>query len=186
VAVALVGLAREIDRVLEGVGEAEEAAVIAARFRKLVEPPFRVLDLGLRCEVDRRVVRDIDEVLADADQVAPQREVVDRPAVVFGVDDRCRFRCQAREILRRRQPGDVRVRRQKGLQGHRRRDLAGADQPGRDFEDLLVDRFKEVPRLEEVRHPVEGLVVDQDRAKQRLFRLDVVRGLAIIRLRLVG
>jgi hypothetical protein len=38
-----------------------------------------------------------------------------------------------------------------------------------------VQRLEEMRRLEEVRDPVEGVVVDQDRAQQRLLRLDIVR-----------
>ena len=41
---------------------------------------------------------------------------------------------------------------------------------------LLVDRLEEMRRLEEVGDAVERLVVDQDRAEQRLLGLDVVRG----------
>ena len=70
---------------------------------------------------------------------------------------------------------------EEGLERDRRRDLAGADQVARDLIDLLMDRLEEMLRLEEVRNPVEGLVVDEDRAEQRLFRLDIVRGGAIER-----
>ena len=49
--------------------------------------------------------------------------------------------------------------------------------------DLLVDRLEEMLRLEEVGNPVERLVIDEDRAQQRLFRLDIVRSGAIERRR---
>ena len=45
--------------------------------------------------------------------------------------------------------------------------------------DLLVDRLEEMLRLEEVGDAVERLVVDEDRAQQRLLRLDIVRRDAI-------
>ena len=48
--------------------------------------------------------------------------------------------------------------------------------------DLPVQRVEEVPRLEEIRDAVERLVVDQDRAEQRLLDLDVVRALTVQRL----
>ena len=38
-----------------------------------------------------------------------------------------------------------------------------------------MDRLEEMLRLEEVGDPVERLVVDEDRAEQRLLGLDVVR-----------
>lgn len=38
-------------------------------------------------------------------------------------------------------------------------------------------------RLQEVRNAIIGIVVDEDRAKQRLFGFDVVRSFAIMRFR---
>ncbi len=48
-----------------------------------------------------------------------------------------------------------------------------------DLEDRPVHRLEEMLRLEEVGDPIEGLVVDEDGAKQRLLRLDVLRSGAI-------
>ena len=74
-----------------------------------------------------------------------------------------------------RHAADVDIGVEEGLQRHRRGDLAGADQVARELVDLLVDRLEEMLRLEEVGDAVERLVVDQDGAQQRLFRLDIVR-----------
>ena len=74
-----------------------------------------------------------------------------------------------------RHAADVDVGAEEGLERDRRRDLAGADQIARKLIDLLVDRLEEMLRLEEIGDPVERLVVDQDRAQQRLLRLDIVR-----------
>ena len=73
------------------------------------------------------------------------------------------------------QSGDVEIGRQEGLERHRARDLAHADQARGKLEDLRVDLFEEMFRLQEVGDAVEGFVVDQQRAKQRLLRFDVVR-----------
>ena len=173
--VALVGLAREVDRVLERVGEAQEALVVAPGLRQLVEPPLGVLDLLAGFDIDRRVIGEVDHVLADADQIAPDRQVIDGTPVILRVDDRGRLGREPGKILRGREPGDVGVGGQEGLERDRGRDLAGADQAGGDLEHLLVDRLEEVFRLEEVGDPVEGVVVDQDRADQGLLDLDVVR-----------
>ncbi len=54
--------------VVSACGEALEAAVVAARLGELVELALGVLDLVARREVDRRVVGDVDHVLADDDQ----------------------------------------------------------------------------------------------------------------------
>ncbi len=76
---------------------------------------------------------------------------------------------------------DLLLGRQERLQRHRIGDLAHSDQFTRDLEDLAVQRLVEMLRLQEVRDPVKGIVVDEDRAEQRLFRLDIVRGFAIER-----
>jgi hypothetical protein len=39
-----------------------------------------------------------------------------------------------------------------------------------------VDRLEEMLRFQEVRNPVERLVVDENGAEQGLLRLDIVRG----------
>ena len=58
-------------------------------------------------------------------------------------------------------------------------DLVGADELAGDLEDAPVHRLEEMLRLEEIGDAVEGLVVDQDGAEQRLFGLDVLRRGAI-------
>ena len=102
-------------------------------------------------------------------------EVVDGAAVILGVDDGGGFRGEAGEILPDGHAADVGVGRQEGLQRHGRRDLAHPDQAAGGLEDGLMQRLEEVLRLQEVGDPVEGVVVDQDRAEQALFRLDIVR-----------
>ena len=116
---------------VSAVREALEAAVVAAGLGELVEPPLGVLDLVARRKVDRRVVGDVDHVLADDDQRAADREIVDGAAVVLGIDDGGRLGGKAREILARGQSGDVEIGRQEGLERDRACDLAGADQAAR-------------------------------------------------------
>ena len=102
------------------------------------------------------------------------REVVDRLAVVGGVDDGGRFGREPRQILRHGHVGDELVG-QVGLDGDRRRGLAGADDLAGDLVDLAMDRLVEMLGQQEIGDAVERLVVDEDRAEQRLLRLDVVR-----------
>ena len=71
----------------ERLGEALEAAVVAAGLGELVEAALRLLDLVAGRGLDRRVVGDVHHVFADGDQVPADREVVDRAAVILGVDD---------------------------------------------------------------------------------------------------
>ena len=89
------------------------------------------------------------------------------------------FSARLADAVRDREPGDVDVGRQEGLQGDRGGELAGADQAAGVVINLLVDRLEEMRRLEEIRDPVERLVVDQDGAQQGLLRLDIVRSHAI-------
>ena len=102
------------------------------------------------------------------------REVVDGAAVICRVDDAGRFGGEPREILPRGHAAEI-VLAQERLQRDRRRHLAGADQPRHDLEDRRCTARK-VLGFQEVRHAIEGVVVDQHRADQGLFRLDVVRG----------
>ena len=61
-----------------------------------------------------------------------------------------------------------------------------ADQAAGGLDNGLMDRFEEVLRLEKIRNPVERVVVDQNRAQQALFRLDIVRRAPIGRSSRVG
>ena len=178
-AVALKGFCRHIDGNGEGLRKALEPAVIATGLGQLIQPAFGILDLRPRRKIHRRVEGDIDHVLADPDQVAAQRELVDGAPVILGVDDGGGFRGEAGEVLADRHAADVGLGRQEGLQRDRGRNLAHSDQATGGLEDDLMDRLEEVLRLQEVRHPVERIVVDQDRAQQTLFRLDIVRCTAI-------
>ena len=74
-----------------------------------------------------------------------------------------------------RHAADIGFRRQEGLQRDRGGDLAHPDQAAGGLEDGLVDRLEEVFRLQKIRYPVKGVVVDQDGAQQALFGLDIVR-----------
>ena len=166
--------------------EALEAAFVAAGFGEFVELAFGVLDLRARGKVHRRVEGDVDHVLADPDQVAAQRHVVDRAAVILRVDDRGGFGRDAGEVLANRHAADVGVGRQERLQRDGRGHLAHSDQAAGGLENGLMERFEEVFRLQEVGNPVERVVVDQDRAQQALLRLDIVRGAPIGRSSRVG
>ena len=55
--------------------------------------------------------------------------------------------------------------------------LARPDQLAHNLEQLAMQRLEEMGGLQEARHPVERLVIDENRAEQSLLGLDVVRGL---------
>ena len=108
-AVALEGVRRHVDRGRQRLGEALEAAVVAAGLGQFVEPALGVLDLVARREVDRRVEGDVDHVLADDDQRAADRQVVDGVAVILGIDDGGRLGGEPGEILAHGHAADVDV-----------------------------------------------------------------------------
>ena len=173
--VALERLGRHINGDGERLGETLESAVVAAGLGEFIELALGVLDLRPRREIHRRLIGDIDHVFADPDQVAPQRQIIDRAPVIVRVDDGGGFRGEAGKVLADRHAADIGLGGQEGLQRHRGRDLAHPDQAAGGLVDGLMDRLVEVFRLQKVRHAVEGVVVDQDRAQQALFRLDIVR-----------
>ena len=150
-------------------------AVVAALFGDLVEAALGFLDLRARRQVDRRIVGGVDHVLADADEIAAHREVVDRAAVILGVDDGRRLGGEAREVLRHGQAAEI-VFAQERLQRDRRGDLAGANELRGDLEDAAMQLFVEMLGSQEVRDAIKCVVVDENRAQQGLFGLDVVRG----------
>ena len=126
----------------------------------------------------------VDEVFADVDQVAADREVVDRAAVILRIDDRRRLCRETRQILRHGDAAQIMLA-EKGLERDGRGDLAGPDELGRHLEHAAVQFLREMLRLEEVGDAVEGIVVDEDRAQQRLLCLHMVGLHAVGRFRLV-
>ncbi len=107
-----------VDRRLDRVGEALEAAVVASRFSEFEKPPLGILDLLGGGHVDRGVIGDVDHVLADRDQRPPRGEVVDGPSVVRGIDDCHRFAASV-PIVRHGNVAVLFVGRQKVIDGQR-------------------------------------------------------------------
>ena len=179
--VALIGLGGHVDGGGDGLRKSLEAAFVAAALGDFVELALGFLDLLRGREIDRGLIGLVDHVLADHDQRAAHRQIVDGAAVILRVDDGGRFRREASEILTERQSADIGIGGQEGLQRDRTCDLAGAHELRRDLVNLLVDRLEEMPRFQKVGNAIERFVVDQDCAQQRLLGLDVMRGGAIER-----
>ena len=121
--------------------------------------------MALRGRVDRRFVGEVHHVLADRDQIAAHRKVVDGAAIILGVDDGRGLGGKPRQILIDGETGDVELGRQEGLERDRGRELSGADQAAGELEDELVNALKKMLRLEKVRDPIERLVVDENSAQ---------------------
>ena len=126
--------------------------------------------------VDGQVVGSIDDILADQDQPAPGGEIVDGAAVVAGVDDGGGVGREPAQVLRYGEAGIDRLSGlEKGLERDGRRLLSRGDQLGRRLVDLLMQRVVEMIGLQEARHAVVRLVVDEHGAQQRLLCFKVVR-----------
>ena len=182
-AVALIGARRHVDRCRERLGEALETRIVTAGLGNFVKLSLGLLDVLQRGRIDRRIIGEVHHVLADRDQVAADREIVDRAAVILGVDDRGRLGGKARQILIEREAGNIGVARQKRLKRDRRGDLAGANKTARQLENALVDRLEEVLGFQEIGNAIERLVIDEDGTEQSLLGLDIVRCRAERRLR---
>ena len=155
-----------------------EAALGLAGAGEVVELLLGDLDLLQRGLVDVAAEGAVDHALAEIDELAAQVEVVHGPAEGAGVDHMDR---------RRRQPGEiggaagrlhVLVLLDVGLERDGAHDLAALDQPRQRIEQLAVQRIGEVLGPQELGDALVGGVVDQDRAQQRLLRLEIVRRLA--------
>jgi hypothetical protein len=113
------------------------------------------------------------DVLADRDQLASQMQVVDRAAVMLGIDDRHRRFGEPRQILRAADLGKGAVLVEQILQRDRVGDLAAFDEPADRGIDAAVDGVAEMLRHQELGDPRMRRVVDEDRPEQRLLGLDV-------------
>ena len=127
-------------------------------------PIVEVVDEGL-----------VDDVLAEVDQLAAQEQVVDRVAVVLGIDDGDDGG-QPRQILRAADLGQRAILVEQVLQGDRVGDLAALDQLADGLVDAPVDGIGEMLGPQELVDLVEGQVVGEDRAEQRHLGLVVVGG----------
>jgi hypothetical protein len=173
-AIPLEGSRGHVDRGGQGFREALKPALHSAGLGKLIELAFRRLDLVARRSLDRRVVGGVHHLLADEDEAPARRQIVDRAAVILGIDDGRRLRREPREVLGQRQGpeidlADMRAQRDGSC------DLAGFDQRAGHLVDLAVDAVEEMLGQQEVGDPVIGVIVDQDGAEKRLLRLDVAR-----------
>ena len=121
------------------------------------------------------VVGLVDDVLADLDQPALDRQVVHDLAVLGRVDDRLGGVGEPAQVARAVELAQRLVLLEQDLERDRVGELAAADPLLAALVDPGVDRLEEVLGAQELADAVVGLVVDQDGAQQRLLGLDVVR-----------
>ena len=168
--VALIGAVGHVYGDRQRVGETLEAAVVASGLGDGVELALGFLDLLARRGVDRRIKSRVDDFLADADQIAAHREIV-----ILCVDDRRGLGGETRQIALNCHAFGQFHTAQEGLERNDGGELSRADQLSANLVDAPVQLLGKMLRAQEVRHAVERVVVEQQRAKQRLLRFDIMR-----------
>ena len=179
VAIALVGALDGLDRVRERHGERPEARIGAPFLGQIEELLLGGLDLVRRRLFEGGVIGIVHHPLADGDQPASQREVVDGAPIVLRVDHGDGGAREPREILRAAGLVERLVPLEIVLERDRVRDLAAFDHPQHGIVDAPMHRQEEMFRQEEARDEVRGFVVDQESAEQGLLRLQVARHLPV-------
>ena len=180
-AVALIGLLDHLDGAGQRRGELLPAGIDAAFFGKLVEAVLSRFDLLRRRLVERPVVGVVHHFLADADEGAAQRQVVDRPSVMLGVDHRHGGAGEAGQILTAAGLLQRLVSLEIMLESHGIGDLPALDHAEHGVVDAAVHRQEEMFRQQEGADQACGFVVDQQRAEQRLLGFEVARWGAVAR-----
>ena len=173
-AVTLIGAGGHVDGVRQGAGEGMEALTVFSGFGEAVERLLGALDEILGGFLDRRIEGFVHDVGADADELAALGQLVNHAAIFFGIDDGGGRRGKPREIGGAADFLHGLVAVEIGFQRDRRGELADADEGRGRFVDAGMDGFEEMIGQEEGRDAVAGLVVHQDGAKKRLFRLKVL------------
>ena len=165
----------QLGRILGRVDKTDKPALILALLSQRIELLFRLCDLLGRLDILTHIRRACLDFLADANQVPAHRQIPDRLGIVLGRHDGYRRPRQACQIVGAAQLGQAFIIRKERLQGHGIRPYAFQDTPRCALEDPPVHRVVEMVRLDNRRHAVEDLVVQQQRAQQRLLGLDIVR-----------
>ena len=155
--------------------QAFEAALLTARRRQVVEPLLGGLDLPRGRVVDVVGIGLVDHVLADLDELAAQVAVVDGTAVVLGVDHGHHRAGQPHQVLGAAGFLQCRIVLEQGLEHQHVGQLAAFDQLAAGLVDASQKRVGEMLRAHELRDLLEGPVVGEDGAQERLFGLVVVR-----------
>jgi hypothetical protein len=171
----LIGGVGNINGVRYSLEKALETALGRALFAKLVQPLLGVDDLVLRFAFDVDPCSLGGDVAAKLDQFAPDRQVIDHLCIVACRIGRDRRSGQPHQIGRAAEFFQPLVVFQEGLQGDRRRQRVLLDPGGGNLEDALVDGVEEMLGLYQRGQAVKDIVVGEDRAKELLLGLDVVR-----------
>ncbi len=160
---------------LVALGEALDAAGLAAFFRNAIERHFGRLDLALGIDSLAGIQRAHHHATTNADQFAEQRQIVDLRSEIARADQRGTAARQLREIawaaqfLHRRIPFEHRA------EGHGIGHHVAIDELQDALRDAPMDRFVEMIRAQLDLNIFAQPVIDHQRAEQRRLGFDIAR-----------
>jgi len=179
-AAALLRRFRRFHRPAQCLVEFQRPFAIFAGFADGIERFFGFLYLGLGAFVGWRLISGIDDILANADQAAAHRQIMQDAGIIAHIGHGRRRRHQAGEIGDTAQFDQTGIGLHRGMQSERRQDKRAALKRLRHgFEDAGMQRIVKMIRLDQRADPLQRLVVHQQRAQQRLLDLDVIGDVAI-------
>ena len=162
-------------RLDQRVAERLEPALGLADGGQIEQAAFGGLDLLARRRSGLGLEGVVDHLLAERDQFAAHMEIVDQPSIIVGIDDGRGGAGQAGEIAIAAQVDQVGIVAEITLQRDRVGDLVLGGERQAGLVDAAVQRFGEMLGAEEFGYPLDRPVVEQDRAQERLLRLEIVR-----------
>jgi hypothetical protein len=121
------------------------------------------------------VIRRVDDLLADQDELTPHGEFVDGAAIGLGIDHGGGFGRQTRQILRHGNATQIMIT-QECFKRDGRRCFARLDQLHHHIKNAPMQFFRKMLRCQKIGDAIISVIVDEDRAKQSLFCFDIMRG----------
>ena len=174
-AIALVCGGGGLDRCAQCRVEGLETLSARATFGEREELALGVLDLGFAGNFEVALDRLVDHASANVDQFAPQREIVNEAGVVDDFGSEGGGIEQVGQVSRaadlRQPPITLEMLAKRDPIG----DATARDEPVQHFEDCAVGGGVKVTRFQDVGDALLGIVVEQDRAQNGHFGLQVMR-----------
>ena len=133
------------------------------------------LDLAAALQLRLRPEGAVDHGLAHVDELPPHPAIMDQPAIFAGIDDAHGGADQLQQVGRAAHLGQHAGMFKFPLERHHVGQGVVLHPPADGGVDAAMDRVHEVLRGEEFGHTLERLVVGQQGAQQRLFRLEILR-----------
>ena len=139
------------------------------------QPLLGRLDLLAAALRQGRIVRLVDQLLADMDQPALERQVVQQPTILLGIDDALGRAREPGKVLRPVQFPQGLVILERELQGYVIGEPPAFDEPRHCSEDSAMHWLVEMLRSQVLAHSMVRLVIDQNGPEQRLLGFDIMR-----------